>query len=82
MWLMRDPEDLDVVVLPNMFGDIATDLASVLQGGLGMAASANMGPKHMMFEPVHGSAPKYTGQNVVNPIAMLQSVQLLSLIHI
>ena len=77
MWLMRDPEDLDVVVLPNMFGDIATDLASVLQGGLGMAASANMGPKHMMFEPVHGSAPKYTGQNVVNPIAMLQSVQLM-----
>ena len=77
MFLMRDPEDLDVVVLPNMFGDIATDLASVLQGGLGMAASANMGPKHMMFEPVHGSAPKYTGQNVVNPIAMLQSVQLM-----
>ena len=77
MWLMRDPEDLDVVVLPNMFGDIATDLASVLQGGLGMAASANLGPKHMMFEPVHGSAPKYTGKNVVNPIATLQSVQMM-----
>ena len=77
MWLMRDPEDLDVVVLPNMFGDIATDLASVLQGGLGMAASANLGPQHMMFEPVHGSAPKYTGKNVVNPIATLQSVQMM-----
>jgi len=77
MWLMRDPEDLDVVVLPNMFGDIATDLASVLQGGMGMAASANLGPKHMLFEPVHGSAPKYAGLNVVNPIATLQSVQMM-----
>lgn len=77
MWLMRDPEDLDVVVLPNMFGDIATDLASVLQGGMGMAASANLGPNHMLFEPVHGSAPKYAGLNVVNPIATLQSVQMM-----
>ena len=77
MWLMRDPEDLDVIVLPNMFGDIATDLASVLQGGMGMAASANLGPKHMLFEPVHGSAPKYAGLNVVNPIATLQSVQMM-----
>ena len=74
---MRDPEDLDVVVLPNMFGDIASDLASVLQGGLGMAASANLGPKHMLFEPVHGSTPKYSGQNVVNPIATIQSVQMM-----
>ena len=77
MWLMRDPETLDVVVLPNMFGDIASDLASVLQGGLGMAASANLGPKHMLFEPVHGSTPKYAGQNVVNPIATIQSVQMM-----
>ena len=77
MWLVRDPEDLDVVVLPNMFGDIATDLASVLQGGMGMAASANLGPKHMLFEPVHGSAPKYAGMNVVNPTATLQSVQMM-----
>ncbi len=77
MWLVRNPEDLEVVVLPNMFGDIATDLASVLQGGMGMAASANLGPKHMLFEPVHGSAPKYAGKNVVNPVAMLQSVQLM-----
>ena len=82
MWLVRDPEDLDVVVLPNMFGDIATDLASVLQGGMGMAASANIGDHHMLFEPVHGSSPKYAGKDKVNPIAALSSVQLLSLIHI
>ena len=77
MWLVRDPEDLDVVVLPNMFGDIATDLASVLQGGLGMAASANIGDEHMLFEPVHGSSPKYAGQDKVNPIAAISSVQLM-----
>ena len=77
MWPVRNPEELDVVVLPNMFGDIATDLASVLQGGMGMAASANLGPKHMLFEPVHGSAPKYAGMNVVNPTATLQSVQMM-----
>ena len=77
MWLVRDPEDLDVVVLPNMFGDIATDLASVLQGGMGMAASANIGDEHMMFEPVHGSSPKHAGQNKVNPIAAISSVQLM-----
>ena len=77
MWLVRDPEDLDVVVLPNMFGDIATDLASVLQGGMGMAASANLGDRHMMFEPVHGSSPKHAGMNRVNPIAMISSLQLM-----
>ena len=77
MWLVRDPEDLDVVVLPNMFGDIATDLASVLQGGMGMAASANIGDEHMLFEPVHGSSPKYAGQDKVNPIAAISSVQLM-----
>ena len=74
---MRNPEEHDVVVLPNMFGDIATDLASVLQGGLGMAASANVGEHHMMFEPVHGSAPRHSGMNKVNPIAMIASVQLM-----
>ena len=77
MWIVRNPEDLDVVVLPNMFGDIATDLASVLQGGMGMAASANIGDKHMLFEPVHGSSPKYAGQNKVNPIAAISSLQLM-----
>ncbi len=77
MWLARNPEDIDVVVLPNMFGDIATDLAAVLQGGMGMAASANIGENHMLFEPVHGSSPKYSGQNKVNPIAAISSTQLL-----
>jgi len=77
MWLVRDPEDLDVVVLPNMFGDIATDLASALQGGMGMAASANIGDHHMLFEPVHGSSPKHAGQDKVNPIAAISSVQLM-----
>ena len=77
MWLVRNPEDLDVVVLPNMFGDIATDLASVLQGGMGMAASANIGDNHMLFEPVHGSSPRHAGQNKVNPIAAISSIQLM-----
>tara|TARA_X000001036_G_scaffold71271_1_gene62653 strand:+ start:974 stop:2257 length:1284 start_codon:yes stop_codon:yes gene_type:complete len=77
MWLVRQPEFYDVVVTSNMFGDIATDLASTLQGGMGMAASANIGDDHMMFEPVHGSSPKYTGKGVVNPIAMLSSVQMM-----
>ena len=77
MWLVRDPEDLDVVVLPNMFGDIATDLASVLQGGMGMAASANIGENHMLFEPVHGSSPTHAGKDKVNPIAAISSVQLM-----
>lgn len=77
MWLVRNPEYYDVVVTPNMFGDISTDLASVLQGGMGIAASANIGDSHGMFEPVHGSAPKYAGQNTTNPIAMINSVGLM-----
>jgi 3-isopropylmalate dehydrogenase len=75
MWLVRNPEWFDVVVTSNMFGDIATDLGSVLQGGMGMASSANVGDKHGMFEPVHGSSPKYAGLNKVNPIASILSVQ-------
>lgn len=75
MWLIRNPEWFDVVVTSNMFGDIATDLGSVLQGGMGMASSGNIGDVHAMFEPVHGSAPKYAGQNKVNPIATILSVQ-------
>lgn len=77
MWLVRNPEWFDVVVTPNMFGDISTDLASVLQGGMGMAASANIGDDHAMFEPVHGSSPKHAGLNRVNPLAMLSSVGLM-----
>jgi isocitrate/isopropylmalate dehydrogenase len=77
MWLVRNPEWFDVVVTPNMFGDIATDLASVLQGGMGIAASANIGNHHAMFEPVHGSAPKYAGRDTTNPVAMINSVGLM-----
>lgn len=76
-WLTRNPEHYDVVVSSNMFGDIATDLGAVLQGGMGMAGSGNIGDHHAMFEPVHGSAPKHAGQNVVNPIASIASVQMM-----
>ena len=77
MWLIRNPEEFDVVVTSNMFGDIATDLGSVLQGGMGMAASGNIGDKHALFEPVHGSSPKYAGKNIVNPIATINSLQMM-----
>jgi 3-isopropylmalate dehydrogenase len=70
-WLITQPEYYDVCVTTNMFGDIVTDLASVLQGGMGLAVGANIGDEHAMFEPIHGSAPKYTGQDKVNPIAMI-----------
>jgi 3-isopropylmalate dehydrogenase len=75
--MVRNPEWFDVVVTSNMFGDIVTDLGSVLQGGMGMAASANIGDEHGLFEPVHGSTPKYAGKNKVNPIATINSVQLM-----
>ena len=74
-WLIQKPEWYDVCVTTNMFGDIVTDLASVLQGGMGMAVGANVGDDHGMFEPIHGSAPKYTGKDCVNPIAMILTVK-------
>ena len=74
-WLINQPEYYDVVVTTNMFGDIVTDLASVLQGGMGMAVGANVGHKHGMFEPIHGSAPKHAGKDKVNPIAMVLAVK-------
>jgi isocitrate/isopropylmalate dehydrogenase len=70
-WLVRGPEHYDVVVAPNMFGDIVTELAAALQGGLGMAVGCNIGDRHAMFEPIHGSAPKHVGQDRVNPIAAI-----------
>jgi 3-isopropylmalate dehydrogenase len=76
-WLVRSPESYDVAVTSNMFGDIATDLAAVLQGGMGMAAGGNVGDEHGMFEPVHGSAPKHAGKDVVNPIAMVLATQMM-----
>jgi 3-isopropylmalate dehydrogenase len=78
--MVRDPKSLDVIVTNNMFGDIITDLAAALQGGLGMAASGNIHPgRTSMFEPVHGSAPPITGKNLANPIgAILTSAMMLS----
>jgi 3-isopropylmalate dehydrogenase len=76
-WLVRSPELYDVAVTSNMFGDISTDLAAVLQGGMGMAASGNIGDAHAMFEPIHGSAPKHAGRDEVNPIAMILAVQMM-----
>jgi len=70
-WLIGQPEHYDVCVTTNMFGDIVTDLASVLQGGMGMAAGCNVGDDHGMFEPIHGSAPKHAGKNRTNPMAMI-----------
>jgi 3-isopropylmalate dehydrogenase len=76
-WIVRNPEQYDVVVSTNMMGDIITDLASVLQGGMGFAAGGNIGDDHAMFEPVHGSAPKYAGKNQVNPFATFFAVEML-----
>ena len=69
-WLIGQPEYYDVCVTTNMFGDIVTDLASVLQGGMGMAVGCNVGDEHAMFEPIHGSAPRHAGKDKVNPMAM------------
>ncbi len=74
-WLIGQPEHYDVCVTTNMFGDIITDLASVLQGGMGMAVGCNVGKDHAMFEPIHGSAPKHAGQDKVNPLAMIMALK-------
>jgi isocitrate dehydrogenase (NAD+) len=73
MQLVQRPEEYDVLVLPNLFGDIVSDLAAGLVGGLGLAPGANIGTEAAVFEPTHGSAPKYAGQNKVNPMAMMLS---------
>ena len=70
MWMVKNPEWFDVIVTGNMFGDIITDLGAITQGGMGIAAGGNINPKGLsMFEPIGGSAPKYTGKNVINPLA-------------
>ncbi len=74
-WIVRNPERYNVVVATNMMGDIITDLAAVLQGGMGFASGGNIGEGHAMFEPVHGSAPKYAGKNQVNPFATFFAVE-------
>lgn len=71
MWQMRNPEWYDVVVAPNLVGDVISDNGSTTQGGMGLAAGGNIGDTHAMFEPIHGSAPKYAGQDKVNPVAAI-----------
>jgi 3-isopropylmalate dehydrogenase len=72
MWMVKNPEWFDVIVTENMFGDIITDLGAMIQGGMGVAAGGNINPGGVsMFEPIGGSAPKYTGQNIINPIAAI-----------
>lgn len=77
MWLVKNPDNYDVLVAGNMFGDIISDLAAQLVGGLGFAASGNIGDNFAVFEPTHGSAPKYAGQYKVNPMAMLLSAKMM-----
>ncbi len=78
MYVVRRPEGFDTVVTSNMFGDIFTDLSAMIQGGLGIAASGNLHPGRVsLFEPIHGSAPKYAGRNVANPIATIMATQMM-----
>ena len=77
MWLVKNPQIYSVLVSSNMFGDIVSDLCAQLIGGLGFASSANIGDNYALFEPTHGSAPKYAGQDKVNPMAMLLTVKLM-----
>ncbi|MCX5853316.1 MAG: 3-isopropylmalate dehydrogenase [Deltaproteobacteria bacterium] len=78
MWMVKNPEWFDVIVTDNMFGDIITDLGAMIQGGMGIAAGANINPQGVsMFEPIGGSAPKYTGMNIVNPLAAIMAGQMM-----
>jgi 3-isopropylmalate dehydrogenase len=82
MWMVKNPEWFDVIVTDNMFGDIITDLGAMIQGGMGIAAGGNINPSGVsMFEPIGGSAPKYTGQGVINPMAAIAAAQML-LVHL
>jgi 3-isopropylmalate dehydrogenase len=78
MWMVKNPEWFDVLVTDNMFGDIITDLGAMVQGGMGIAAGGNINPEGVsMFEPIGGSAPKYTGMNIINPLAAIGAVQMM-----
>jgi 3-isopropylmalate dehydrogenase len=78
MWMVKNPEWFDVIVTDNMFGDIITDLGAMIQGGMGIAAGGNINPEGVsMFEPIGGSAPKYTGMGVVSPLAAISAVQMM-----
>ncbi|MGI9013395.1 MAG: isocitrate/isopropylmalate dehydrogenase family protein [Phycisphaerales bacterium] len=77
MWMIKNPHEYDVLVAENMFGDIVSDLCAGLVGGLGFACAANIGDNYAVFEPTHGSAPKYVGQNCVNPMAMILTAKMM-----
>jgi 3-isopropylmalate dehydrogenase len=78
MWMIKSPEWFDVLVTGNLFGDIITDLGAITQGGMGIAAGGNINPKGVsMFEPIGGSAPKYTGMGVINPLAAICAAQMM-----
>jgi 3-isopropylmalate dehydrogenase len=80
MWFVKNPEFYDTIVVPNMFGDIITDLGAMIQGGMGIAAGGNINPAPggtSMYEPIGGSAPKYTGMNVINPLAAVGALAML-----
>lgn len=78
MWMVKNPESFDVIVTPNLFGDIITDLGAMVQGGMGVAASGNIHPGQVsLFEPIHGSAPKYKGKNAVSPVAAIAAVAMM-----
>jgi len=77
MWLVKNPQDYGVLVSSNMFGDIVSDLAAQIVGGLGFAAAGNIGDDYAVFEPTHGSAPKYAGQSKVNPIATIRAAKMM-----
>jgi 3-isopropylmalate dehydrogenase len=78
MWMVKNPEWFDVIVTDNMFGDIITDLGAMIQGGMGIAAGGNINPEGTsMFEPIGGSAPKYTGKGVINPMAAISACQMM-----
>jgi 3-isopropylmalate dehydrogenase len=77
LYLVRSPERFDVMVMENMFGDILSDLAAGLIGGMGMAPSADIGGKHAVFQPSHGSAPDIAGRGIANPVATILSVAMM-----
>jgi 3-isopropylmalate dehydrogenase len=78
MWFVKNPEWFDVIVTDNMFGDIITDLGAMIQGGMGIAAGGNINPEGVsMFEPIGGSAPKYKGKNMINPLAAISAVSIM-----
>jgi len=78
MWMVKNPEWFDVIVTDNMFGDIITDLGAMIQGGMGIAAGGNVNPEGVsMFEPIGGSAPKYSGKNIINPLAAIAALSMM-----